>query len=207
MTKMMRKKELSDWRKNRSKDKKYKCSHIPVKPRQERWLRERGAAASKAKKAHDLEKQPYPHVWCGSKPRSHPQNLLKCALPSFSLFTLRCTWRPSKKHMPRLLTVMHTFGSKVIQMRVRHTLSIRKPSDKCFHAWKPTSNNLWQPLVPWLLYPLNQKPPSPCQTEHTIQHLYDLYSTKSKHYYQYYEFLTKEKLQACKMEWSSTYCS
>ena len=40
------------------------------------------------------------------------------------LLTLCCTWRPSQKHVPRLLTNAHVqpAGSKVIEMCMRHTL-------------------------------------------------------------------------------------
>ena len=51
------------------------AASMPWSPHRERWVCERAVLPSVANKACGrLEKLPYPHVLCGAKPRSHPQN-------------------------------------------------------------------------------------------------------------------------------------
>ena len=99
----------------------------------ERWVQERGAVTSKAKKAHGgLEKWPHPCVRCGSKPCSHPRTFNVHFAILLTLFTLHCTWPTVPKNVPHLLTLMHVLVQTRIACLVHLILQpIKACSTKC----------------------------------------------------------------------------
>ena len=105
------KKKLGDWCKNRSEDRKSKCSHYTVKSVARLMSIKREAVSREAKKVHGcLKKQLFPlHL---------PHFLNAHFAILFTLLTLCCTW---SCFMPTNSNV-HTSVQRVLRCGVRHTL-------------------------------------------------------------------------------------